>query len=352
MKQKETTIDLLRIIAIWAVILIHTTSTTLAVSGYYLHHIPFTFFLNQSSRFAVPLFFLISGYVLKLRYPKTLRVSTFYKKRLLKLALPFFIWSFIYYSFIAHAGVKAFFSNLPSLLSNGSAAEHLYFIPAIALLYISFPLSNHLIEKFVPKKYPLFYFSFFLVGFSLLFVDYYGNGLFLPTPIRIALLNLPIFTLGMVWAKYKTAIKSSLTKRWIFFLSVLSLLSFLLVITEGHILSINTNHLAYFMSQWRPSILLYTICIFIFGLLYLPKFHGRLLTFFSSVTFFIFFSHVLFIHLFWKSMGAYLFSHSMGHITEQVWFDPLVFFFVLICSYISAFCVSRIPIVRTILGIN
>ena len=56
----------MRAIAILAVILIHTTTRTLEATHYNLTSYPWTLLLNQVSRFAVPLFFLISGFVLEL----------------------------------------------------------------------------------------------------------------------------------------------------------------------------------------------------------------------------------------------------------------------------------------------
>lgn len=353
MNKKDSSIELLRIIAIWAVVMIHVTSTTLGVSGYYLHFTPFTFFLNQASRFAVPLFFLISGYVLSLRYSVVPNLLTFYKKRFLRLALPFLVWSFIYYSIVSRAGIKAFFVNSPAILLSGTGAEHLYFIPAIMLLYLLFPLLSYFLYTYPPKKHFLSYFLFLTLTCSLLFLDYYTGNLPMPNPLRIALLNLPIFAIGMIWAKGRDSINTFIKKPTILiFISVVFFISFLLVIFEGYALSLNGYYLNYFMSQWRPSVFIYTLCIFALGVMYLPKIRIRIPSFFSSVTFFVFFIHIIFIHLFWRILGAYLFSRSTGHVVEQIWLDPLVFLFVIFCSYFSAFCVSRIPLLRDLLGIS
>ncbi len=352
MKNKDTTIEFLRIVAIWGVVLIHTTSTTLTVSGYYLRHIPFTFFLNQVSRFSVPLFFLISGYVLAIRYTEEINLRSFYKKRLIKLAIPFFIWSFVYYSIVYHAGVKAFFVNSPNILLLGSGAEHLYFIPAIAVLYLIFPFMNLLLRRFPPTKYVFYYFGFFFIGISLLFFDYYLHVISLPTPLRVALLNLPIFSIGIIWARYKSSINTYIKRQRKVFLSIIFFISFLLVVVEGHMLSLNGYFLSYFMSQWRPSVLLYTLCIFTFAILFIPKTYVKIPIFLSSITLFIFFIHIFYIHLFWKIIGAYLFSRSFGHVVETLWFDPLVFCVVLVASYTTAFLIARVPVARTLLGIN
>src|SRR5258706_27456 len=60
-KKRDLAIDSLRTISILAVVLIHTTTRTLEASGYDLNSFSLTLILNQLSRFAVPLFFMISG---------------------------------------------------------------------------------------------------------------------------------------------------------------------------------------------------------------------------------------------------------------------------------------------------
>ena len=79
-KQYKVGIDVLRIIAILAVVLIHTTTKTLQISPNALLVVPFTLVLNQVSRFAVPLFFMISGFVLELNYNSSEKYITYLKK--------------------------------------------------------------------------------------------------------------------------------------------------------------------------------------------------------------------------------------------------------------------------------
>src|SRR5690242_5000258 len=97
--QHDNTIDVLRLVSILAVLLIHTTTRTLEISHYDLVNNLFTLFLNQASRFAVPLFFLISGFVLEVSN-KPIKYITFLKKRLGKIFIPYIFWSLIYYFLI------------------------------------------------------------------------------------------------------------------------------------------------------------------------------------------------------------------------------------------------------------
>ena len=94
-------IDFLRIVSIIAVVLIHSTSKILDYSKFNLLAHPLTFFLNQILRFAVPLFFMISAFVLEDKYSDNLNYISYLKKRFSKIFLPYLFWSLIYY-FLIH----------------------------------------------------------------------------------------------------------------------------------------------------------------------------------------------------------------------------------------------------------
>lgn len=81
-KQYVKAIDALRVVSILAVVLIHTTTRTIETTHNNLTDFPFTLFLNQIARFAVPLFILISGFVLELNYQNHANYFAYLKKRL------------------------------------------------------------------------------------------------------------------------------------------------------------------------------------------------------------------------------------------------------------------------------
>ena len=93
MKHRITYLDCLRCIAILFVIVLHAMSPILSnpvyygISSWYL-----CLLQNPLNRTGVPLFFMISGYLI-LRSPDTLIPSTFYRRHLLRLALPLCAWN-------------------------------------------------------------------------------------------------------------------------------------------------------------------------------------------------------------------------------------------------------------------
>lgn len=127
---KNSNIDLLRIIAIFLVILLHTSAV------YFLQFHKYwsiSLFYDNISRISVPIFFIISGYLL---LSKEESISTFFIKRASKIILPFVAWS-LFYIFI-DLGTW----NTKRLLSiiRSPTYYHLWFIYAMMFMYFLTPM--------------------------------------------------------------------------------------------------------------------------------------------------------------------------------------------------------------------
>lgn len=139
-------LDFARVTAMIAVVLLHATSTFVfdeesrTVLGMNL-----AFILNQWSRFAVPMFVLISGVSLNLsRRPEGL--CAFWKRRALRVVPPFLIWSTIYAMYNAGFDLQRFAADaaadpLPFFrhILLGQTAPHLYFILILIQCYVLYP---------------------------------------------------------------------------------------------------------------------------------------------------------------------------------------------------------------------
>ena len=140
-------IDFARVTAMISVITIHVTSNFI----YYKSNVSFlgmniAFILNQASRFAVPLFILLSGISCGLKKPYV-GTRRFLRDRLIKIGLPYLIWSTMYSLYNSHMDLSAwsFPFCLKSLLL-GQAAPHLYFIVIIMQFYVLFPVLRKWVE--------------------------------------------------------------------------------------------------------------------------------------------------------------------------------------------------------------
>lgn len=107
------------------------------------------FFLNQFSRFSVPLFLILSGAALsRSRPPAGKDVLRFYGRRGRKLLLPYVVWSAFYCMFVQNWTLNELL-GLPFLrtLLLGQAAPHLYFVVVLAQCYLVYPLLCRWMER-------------------------------------------------------------------------------------------------------------------------------------------------------------------------------------------------------------
>ncbi|MFB9141789.1 acyltransferase [Vibrio artabrorum] len=159
--QRIASIELGRVIAILAIIGLHGQ---MALTYWQINDVPWVgYVLNQSARFAVPLFFLISGYLIQPKLtasPWTTVIN--YSKPLLKvwlawsiicLVMPFNLAKVEEFGYLGEReGYWGFLMNTPlnSFLEGGLV--HLWFIPALvcAVLIIALMVEMKLDKRLLP----------------------------------------------------------------------------------------------------------------------------------------------------------------------------------------------------------
>jgi surface polysaccharide O-acyltransferase-like enzyme len=130
-------INYLRGIAILAVLLIHTTDDTAYL--YKLNKMTFTLtYIEELSRFAVPMFVFISGFVLYNKYKADLPMKEFYLKRFLAIVLPYIFFSIIYNMIFSYQNLSL--TALIQSIINGNASGQFWYIKLIIKFYIFYPL--------------------------------------------------------------------------------------------------------------------------------------------------------------------------------------------------------------------
>lgn len=324
MKQYNPAIDVLRIVAILAVILIHTSSRFLDVAHFDLRNNFWVFVINQSVRFAVPLFFMISGFVLELSYSAHQNFWIYIKKRFSKILVPYLFWSVIYYLFIyTHHD-----NNFWRVLLSGSASYQLYFIPALLVFYFLFPI----VRKLLSNKYLLIILGFLQI--YLLYIDYNNFGINIYFPVRIAILNFYVFILGIQAFHFQSQINKMLSRWWPVAI-LAAFVSSIWVTWEGFTRYYLTYNFEAFYSQWRPSIFAYTVSIASLGyyLFSKIKFPEGLVKKLAALSFFVFFIHTWILEILWKN------NLHIG-----------LFASVTIISFTIAFVAHKIPYLNKITG--
>ena len=343
-KLYNPSVDILRIISILAVLFIHTSTRTLEASSFNLDKIPWTIFFNQIFRFAVPLFFMISGFVLELNYHLHESYLNYLKKRINRIFIPFVFWSGIYYFFVYTKHTENFFVSLV----NGDASYQLYFIPALLIFYLLFPLIHNFYIYFANK---LIFIIFALLQLILLYYEYYIQPIPIFYPLRVAFLNYFVFFIGIVASHHIAQINEFVRKWKIIIFTFTSILGGYIFL-EGKNLYLQTHNYLYLYSQWRPEVLIYTILLasllyYIFAKNFISI---KIVKKLASLSFFVFFVHVIVLEITWSFFGKSFFQLTEVFPLKQLWFDPLFFLIVTFISFLLAYLAHKIPRLSTISG--
>lgn len=126
--------------AIAAVVALHVTAGQIgAHSGELNLQISSAVVVNALSRFAVPLFFLLSAYSLALKGTPA-HPTRFLRRKAGEILLPYLLWSLLYQALFALIAGREFSPGLSlRQLLTGTSAAHLWFIHSIALLTLAHP---------------------------------------------------------------------------------------------------------------------------------------------------------------------------------------------------------------------
>jgi len=334
-KPYNPAIDLLRLISILAVVLIHTTTRTLEMTHYNLYQTPWTLLLHQITRFAVPLFFMISGFVLELNYDHQANYWQYLTKRLNRIFIPYVFWSAVYFYFLYTQHGPDFLSAL----IYGNASHQLYFIPALLVFYLLFPLF-HWLYRFFANKWILLILA--ILELYLLFADYYLHSLHFFYPLGVAFYNFYVFILGMVVSHYHDRL-IVFVKKWPALL--LPLIVFLAgyIFYTGRSFYYQTGDIGYFYSNWRPQVLLYTLTFFaIFYFFNKIKLNIPLVKALSGLSFFVFFIHIIVLEKIWALVG------TSPH--PALWYDLAFFLLTAVISFFIAYLIHKIPYLLRLSG--
>jgi probable poly-beta-1,6-N-acetyl-D-glucosamine export protein len=341
-EQHKDAIDVLRIVAIFAVVLIHTSTKTLGAAGNDLLQLPFTMVLNQVSRFAVPLFFLISGFVLEYNYHPNEGYFQYIKRRLNKIFVPYIFWSVIYYFFVYYRYRDPNFVNV---LVRGEASYQLYFIPALLIFYLVFPLA-HKCARWLCNKWVML--LLFIVEAIILYNNYNVQLLKLKDPLRTAVLNFFPFVTGIFVSRNYAGVIRAINKYKWWFLIGTSVFAWIVFYQgfDGYL--VTGNYLKYY-SQWRASVLVYTLLLggLMFWIFNRKLAYLAIVKLLSKLSFFVFFFHVIVLEIVWNTVGAKYFQIQFA---QNTWWDCVFFATVATVSFVTGYAAHRIPYLSRLTG--
>ena len=350
--QRVEWIDLIRVAAAFLVVTIH-------VSWKYWQKLPgeipdsfwlFSNFVDTFASCAVPLFFMISGYLL-LRKPDSLKHGFF--KRLLKICIPLIAWSVIYlfarwweYGTDLMGNSVNFYNGIRCILT-GNASVHLWFLYEIFSLYLIAPILHSYLKSASRENKTFFLLLWGCVCFLWpILVD------LLKKSFDIQEVNFSFYlihgNIGYFVAGYFLGYWTINTKT--FWLCLTSLIFLALAITWiGFEFSDSTNIRGYLTYRLRiPLVLSFFVVIKYWGstTLYRQSVLTSGISRLANVTFGIYLIHILIMHI----IGDGILGFSLNIYTFDPWFSiPLTVAVVFFLSALAVWLLKKIPLAHWIL---
>lgn len=354
-------IQYLRGFAIIAVIIIHTSdyASNLNLSVLSIANL----FLNYISRFAVPLFVLLSGIVLSLKYNTSMSIKPFYIKRM-KSILPQYLFFSLFYLIVPlslHMGsltippISKIFSSI--LLANSSG--HLWFIPMIIQFYLLYPYLISMYEK--TNNVKVFILISAIIQNIWLIIN---KGLFssclndniLNITQFIFLSHLFYFILGIYVGRNYIEIKSFVVSlKWtlshLFILSTIIIYGFIIkcFINVGTISKIPSYcfGIVYMLHPIYFPVIFSILLIISIKLKDVNKVYSSVIFNLGNYSFGIYLIHALFLREL-----PFIMNTKMNINYTQWEFYPLLFILTLGLSYLSVYFISYLPCSEAIIGIK
>ncbi|MGE5376892.1 MAG: acyltransferase [Bacteroidota bacterium] len=154
--------DLIRVVAVLLVIVVHVSGQLTNIWGKVPEsHWFIADIYGGIARICVPLFFMISGYLL---LPRRESLETFYRKRMPKVLIPFIVWSLIYLGWFCgnHPGTCSPRVIQDLLLVQG-AYYHLWFLYALIGIYLILPVLRLMIGPDTDLKILWYFIGLWLI---------------------------------------------------------------------------------------------------------------------------------------------------------------------------------------------
>ncbi|HWE53993.1 MAG TPA: acyltransferase [Acidimicrobiales bacterium] len=145
-------VDVVRLLTFSAVIAVHTLAFTeqpdnRAVAG-----------LMMLLQYGREVFFALTGFVLVYTtMNRPLRPISFWRKRMLYVAVPYVVWTVVYYAYfvLGPAHMTPSWSGMGWDLLYGGAEYHLYFLLVTLQLYLAFPLISGFVHRTADRAVPI-----------------------------------------------------------------------------------------------------------------------------------------------------------------------------------------------------
>lgn len=316
MKTRRMSLDLLRIFATLGVISIHSDQITERMNYFSGISWWFTNIIHSISSVSVPLFFIISGYLLI--NPKNIKSDV--KKTFTRIIIPLLFWTFIYipWKYKWHGEIP----NLKHLLTG--SYHHLYFLTILAVLYFFKPKIEYFIKS-NKDKLGRFILYGFLISMGISAISYFILNIN-PTnnTLLVSSTYIPYFVMGY-WIRDKKITNKSFIIPTIITTMLISASSYLSYKNElmGNSIFILDSGANYFWEAFNPLVITNSLLIFVSFISFFKNKSGKFIANISSATYGIYLIHPIIIDLI-----DHYFYFAIHLVTGNLWFHLLKKMFV------------------------
>jgi surface polysaccharide O-acyltransferase-like enzyme len=335
-------IDLVRVFAVFQVVLVHLSYVIFFKEDPLTYNWQAANFYDSFSRMGVPLFFMVSGYLL-LR--KDEPVVDFFRKRFMKVGIPTLFWSVAYLLWSVKAYTDGSMNPLSVILSmlkaiyTGNVEIHLWFLYILIGIYLVVPILRVYVSAASRQNLTYFIVMWFLAT-PLLELAQRVIGFETALVIPVVAGYVGYFMMGYLLADVELSRQGMI-------LSILGCIIAVAVTYFGtNILSVNAAPIdTYFSSYFSPPTVLASIC----GFLLLKNLGqklggaGRTVRLVSATSFGIYLIHIFVVELLRQGeLGFHLYSWM----APSVYMIPLTALAVFVLSFMIIFVMRKIPALK------
>jgi surface polysaccharide O-acyltransferase-like enzyme len=346
--KKEYTLwaDLIRVVATVLVVIVHVSGQITNVWGevpdgwWFLANI-----YGGIARICVPLFFMISGYLL---LPRSESLGTFYRKRIPKLLIPLIVWSLVYLGWFCeeHRGActPSFIQDL--LLVRG-AYYHLWFLRALLGIYLILPVLRLMVQPDADRKILWYWVGLWLMfqtGLALA-KQFWGFQVSLNVPLATGFIG--FFLLGYLLGSW------NLSRSIIILAASVWVLATLATIVGTYLMTRDSGKFEGFFYDFTSlNVILASLAAFLLlrGIaehqgFTSPKVQNSL-RWLASASFGIYLVHILVIEILQSKIPGF---HLDTFIGNPLWSIPLVTAIVFLLSLAIARVLQKVPVIERII---
>jgi surface polysaccharide O-acyltransferase-like enzyme len=335
-------IDLIRVVAVFQIVLIHLSYVIFFKEDILSANWRAANFYDSLSRMGVPLFFMVSGYLL---LGKREPITDFFRKRFFKVGIPTLFWSIAYLLWSVKAYTDGSMRPLNVILSmlkaiyEGNVEIHLWFLYILIGIYLVVPLLRVFVAA-ASRRDLIYFVIMWFVATSLFELAQRVVGS--PTALVIPVVTgyIGYFMLGYLLADVQPERRGR-------YLSVLGCIIAIAITYFGTLLlSARAGPIdAFLYSYFSLATVLASICGFLL-LKDLGTNPGRLAKIFrmvSATSFGIFLIHIFVVELLRKGVLGFRLYSWIG---PAVYMIPLTGLVVFVLSFVIVFLAQKIPFLK------